>query len=557
MKGARGIKGADGKKQEVGILFDTYLKVPEDEEMPEISDYVEIKYTDMLTYKNYAIINIQTGQEVISPRQAEMPVTKFMGKEMPTFNYNGTSYLPALRAAIISGSWIDYTDKENPDRFLTKLVDLPSGKIRWQSDVIALDVLPIVGGDGNLLMGGTSKIAKLDAKKGSVIWEFNVTEKKQKFESFDVSLDLTAGYFFERVKKSGQLSAIDLQTGGKIWSSEMNLKVVPEMFAIKAGVVVVDDKFFTLYDLKTGAQKWQAKKATGIVVDLGEPGIAVAARGVMLMLLDQQTGAVKWDERIKGIGIDRIAAPGIMYTDEKGKIGLITYDGQKVWDKKGMLPAPEVRYQPEFTRELVYAAGSLYEVDLMAGEYKVLKSGIDKEFTEDEVPTSIELLEGGYLLSAANNLMMLEKDGSVRWHKSWNIPEMSMAAKIALRTLQVATAMAVAGAQYSSTQTTSFSESKYYQQQAENWSAASDQAGAKAGQKFTATKSKGNIQIILAVVGAGGQTKGSGLVKVDKRTGEELGVMQLGNREPIYDYDPVSGQVFYKADKKQIISYNF
>lgn len=557
LKGARGIKGADGKKQEVGILFDTYLRVLEDDEMPEISDYVEIKYTDNITFKNYAIINIQTGQEVTSPRQAEMPVTKFMGKEMPTFNYNGTSYLPDLKAVIISGSWIDYTDKENPDRFLTKLVDLPSGKVRWESSVIALDVLPIIAADGNLIMAGVSKIAKLDANKGSLIWEFNVAEKKQKFESFDVSLDLTAGYFFERVKKSGQLSAIDLQTGQKIWSTEMALKVVPEMFAIKAGVVVVDDKFFTLYDLKTGAQKWQAKKATGIVVDLGAPGIAVAARGTMLMLLDQQTGAVKWDERIKGIGIDRIAAPGIMYTDEKGKIGLITYDGQKVWDKKGMLPAPEVRYQSEFTKELVYAAGTLYEVDLMAGDFKVLKSNIDKEFTEDEVPTSIELLEGGYLLSAANNLMMLEKDGSVRWHKSWNIPEMSMAAKIALRTLQVATAMAQAGAQYASTQTSSFSESKYYQQQAENWAAASAQAGAKASQKFTATKSKGNIQIILAVVGSGGQTKGSGLVKVDKRTGEEMGVMQLGNREPIYDYDPISGQVFYKADKKQIISYSF
>jgi len=398
----------------------------------------------------------------------------------------------------------------------------------------------------------------MDAGTGDIMWEFNVTEKKQTFERFDVSLDLTAGYFFERVKKSGQLTALDLETGNRLWTTEIKLKVVPEMFAMSDGVVVVDDKFLNMYDLKSGSLKWQTKKAIGIVVDLGDPGIAVAARGTRLMLLDKQTGAIKWDERVKGIGIDRIAAKGIMYTDVKGRLGLITYDGQKVWDKKGMLEVPEIRYQPAFDKELIYTAGALYEVNLVEGDYVVLKDKIDKEFTEDEVPSSLELLEGGYLLGAANNLMMLETDGSVRWHQSWNIPEMSIAAKIALRTLQVVAAAASASASYNASQSGYGSyESKYYQAQAENWSNVMGAAGDEARKKFTASKSKGNLQIILAIVGEGGQKKGSGLVKVDKRTGEELGSIVLGDKEPIYDYDPISGQVFLKSDKKQIISYSF
>jgi len=558
MKGARGVKGADGKRQEVTALFDQFVNVMYDEEVPEISDYIEIKYTDYAAFKNYAIINIQTGEEVISPRQAEMPVMKFMGKEMPTFNYNGTGYLPSQRAVIISGTWTDPQDKENPEKFLTKLVDLPSAAIRWESNLIAVDILPIQGSDGNLILAHTRKIAKMDAGTGDIMWEFNVTEKKQTFERFDVSLDLTAGYFFERVKKSGQLTALDLETGNRLWTTEIKLKVVPEMFAMSDGVVVVDDKFLNMYDLKSGSLKWQTKKAIGIVVDLGDPGIAVAARGTRLMLLDKQTGAIKWDERVKGIGIDRIAAKGIMYTDVKGRLGLITYDGQKVWDKKGMLEVPEIRYQPAFDKELIYTAGALYEVNLVEGDYVVLKDKIDKEFTEDEVPSSLELLEGGYLLGAANNLMMLETDGSVRWHQSWNIPEMSIAAKIALRTLQVVAAAASASASYNASQSGYGSyESKYYQAQAENWSNVMGAAGDEARKKFTASKSKGNLQIILAIVGEGGQKKGSGLVKVDKRTGEELGSIVLGDKEPIYDYDPISGQVFLKSDKKQIISYSF
>ena len=63
-----------------------------------------------------------------------------------------------------------------------------------------------------------------------------------------------------------------------------------------------------------------------------------------------------------------------MYRDIKGRLGLIDYEGNLVWDKKGMLEVPSVRYRPEFTKELMYIDGDLYEVDLLNGDYKVLKS---------------------------------------------------------------------------------------------------------------------------------------------------------------------------------------
>lgn len=249
MKGARGIKGADGKKQDISVLFDTYLRVLEDEEFPEMSDCIGIKYTDNAAFKNYAIINMLTGEEIISPRKAEMPLTKLFGKEMPTLNYNGTGYFPEIRAAVISGSWIDYNQKGNPEIMLTKVMDLPSGAIRWETDKIAVDARPIVTSDGNLLMGGKNTIAKLDAATGDIMWEFNTTEKKQTFESIDVSLDLSTGYFFERTKNSGQLTALNLNSGTRDWTIDIKLKEVPQMFAISDGVVVVDEKFLTLYDL--------------------------------------------------------------------------------------------------------------------------------------------------------------------------------------------------------------------------------------------------------------------------------------------------------------------
>ena len=563
MKGAKQVRGADGKKIDAATAFGDYVNVLEDPDYPEISDFIEIKYSDGTgLYKNYAVINLHTGDEVMSPKKAEMPVMKMLGKEMITFNYKGTGYIPELRMIIISASWIDYMDKEDPNKSITKMVELPSAKVMWTNNEVAVDGFPFVLANGEIVLPGKTQIARIDPKSGDVKWSYNTSHKKQTFESFDLSLDLTTGYFFEKKKNSGTLSSVDMASGSKKWEQELKLKVVPTMSAMGYGVVVIDDKNFRLYDLNSGSEKWSAKKIDGYVVDLGDKGIAATSKGKQLMLLDKETGSVIWDQKIKGIQIDQIAANGIMYTDLKGRLGFIQYDGQLIWNKKGMLEVPTLRYKPEFAKEIMLIDGDLYEVDLMTGDYSVLYKSLDKEFGGDDAsPESVELVDGGYLFSDAQNLVMLETDGSMRFKNYWEAPGLSMAAKIALRVGQAAAiAMAASAAVESSRHRSPYGGdtyySKMYAQQAEDFAAIAGMAGAATKQKFSATVSKGNVRMILTRVGEGGQGKSSGIVKVDKRTGEELGSLLLGDKKPVYDYDPVSGQVFFKADNKQIISYS-
>lgn len=562
LNGAKQVRGADGKKIDAATAFKDHVNILEDPDYPEISDFLEVKYTDGTVYKNYGLINMHTGEEVMSPRKAEMPIMKMLGKEMITFNYQGTGYIPELRMVIISSSWQDYTQKGAPWMNVTKMVELPSAKVIWTNNEVAVDGFPFVMENGDIVLPGKTNLVRMEAKTGKVKWSIAPSEKNQTYESFDLSLDLTTGYFFEKKKNSGALLAVDMGSGAKKWEQEMKLKTVPTMSAMGYGVVVIDDKNFTLYDLASGSEKWSAKKIDGYVIDLGNKGIAATSKGKQLLLLDKETGSVIWDQKIKGIQIDQIAANGIMYSDIKGRLGFIQYDGQLIWDKKGMLEVPTLRYKPEFTRELMYIDGDLYEVDLMTGDYSVLKSKLDKDFEgEGGGPSSIELVDGGYLITDDQNLVMLETDGSVRFKKYWEAPGLSMAAKIALRVGQAAAiAMAASASVQSARHKSPYGGdtyySKMYAQQAEDFAAIAGMAGAATKQKFSATVSKGNIRMILTRVGEGGQGKSSGLMKVDKRTGEELGSLLLGDKKPIYDYDPVSGQVFFKADNKQIISYS-
>jgi hypothetical protein len=349
-------------------------------------------------------------------------------------------------------------------------------------------------------------------------------------------------------------------TGKRLWEVEMNLKEVPGLSAMGYGVVTIDSKEFTLYDLKSGQELWRRKKIDGTVVDLGEKGILVTKKEKFLTLLDKKTGETIWDEKIPGIAIDQVVAKGIMYSDIKGRLGLIQYDGEKVWDKKGMLEVPTVRYRPEFTKELMYIDGDLYEVDLLSGDYKVLVGKLGKAWQDEEAPNSIELVSGGYLISSANELKMLETDGSVRWEKYLEAPGMSLAAKIALRAGQVAAfAMAASASMEESKNRNAYGgetwQSKRYAQQAEDWMAVAGAAGAEVKRKFRATVTKGNEVLMLTAVGEGGQKNSSGLVKVDKRTGDEKGSLLLGDKKPVYDYDPITSTVFFKADNKVVICY--
>ncbi|WP_420317017.1 PQQ-binding-like beta-propeller repeat protein [Ekhidna sp.] len=564
---AKKMKGADGKKVEPKYAFENYIRVLEDEEYQEVSDYIELKFSDATgSFKQYAIINIQTGEEVISPKIAEMPITKVpLYGEMATFNYDGTGYLPDLRMVIISTSYIDYVTKGNPTINITKMVDLLSQKIIWTNEEIAVNGFPAMLDDGDIVLPGTTQIAKLNPKTGEVKWKYNTSLKNQTFESFDLSLDLSNGYFFEKKKNSGALSALDMKTGKKLWEQELKLKVVPVMSAVSDGVVVIDDKWFTMYDLKNGSVKWEVKKIDGYIVDLGEKGILATSKGKQLMLLNRDNGSVIWDQKIKGINIDQIAATGVMYSDLKGRLGYIQFDGELIWNKKGMLEVPSLRYKPELTKEIMLIDGDLFQVDLLTGDYEVLHKGLSKKFEgDDAAPESVELVAGGYLFMDGNNLVMLEPDGSVRFEKYWAAPGLSLAAKIALRAAQVSVMAMGAAAQAQSSYVASYSRygtndyySKMYAQQAQDLFNAAGQVGAEAKKTFQASVSKGDIRMILTKVGEGGQGKSSGLVKVDRRTGEELGTLLLGDKEPIYDYDHVSGQVFFKADKKQIISYSF
>lgn len=551
---AKALKGPDGKK--LGYTADL-IQVLEDPNDSKISDFAVVKYTDNVMVKNFVVINIRTGEVVINPKMAGMPVVKVIGPEVATFNYYGSGYIPELKSVLITASFEDMYQAGKPYVQITKFISLETGKIIWESDKFSSIFLPVVTEDNNLLFIGEKTSAKINAKTGEPFWTFEVAEKKNNFEAFDANIRLTEGYFYQKKGNQGVVSAVELGSGKVLWEKPLATKDAPLLKAENFGVIVADEKNFTLMEASNGNTKWTAKKLSGIVVDLGrDRGIAVGEKDKYLTVLDKNTGEEKWSQKIKGIQIDQMTGAGIMYRDEEGSVGLIDFEGNLKWGSKDMIKGPGVlRAKPSLDKEIFYADEKVYSVDLVTGEKTVIVSKV--EFNEKETPDALEFTGSNFVLSSSQNMMGFDENGKVLFQEHWASPKISLAGRIALRTMQVAmVAMAAANAYAEGASTGPMgyqsSASRQYGIQREFFEDMAGAFGQMANQRFKASISRGIYNFILTDVG-----EGVGLVKVDKVSGKEMGKIVLNDKEPVYDSDPENGMIFYKPSKKEVFGYTF
>ncbi len=154
-------------------------------------------------------------------------------------------------------------------------------------------------------------------------------------------------------------------------------------------------------------------------------------------------------------------------------------------------------------------------------------------------------------------MMGFDENGKVIYQNHWASPKISLAGRIALRTLSVATtAMAVAAAAKSGdaygaggfgSMAGTTIEQRTLAAQSESLSDMSSAFSKVANQRFKASKSKGNYNLILTDVDGN-----VGLRQIDKATGKEMSNIVLNDKNPVYEFDPVQGTIFYKPSKKEV-----
>lgn len=280
------------------------------------------------------------------------------------------------------------------------------------------------------------------------------------------------------------------------------------------GIMKLDNSTNTLYfpfrniliaiDTKTGKAKWDVKAhKTGKVRDIyiTDEGIVVlTSKG--LQLIDKETGTTKWDKPIKIKGADS---------------GLIFLD------------------QSEF---YIVSNKSIDKIDIANKTSTTLVEKI--KFEGGDSFSSLEMINDVIVLSGSQNVIGVNKEsGEILFSTYYKAPGSSVMA-IARNAVRAGTAMAASvNSQRLNSRNANVNSGKYtyYQYTPAMISSGGSNSVNEGKNLYISTKFKDE------------DAKGFGVANVDKKTGETIKKIVIGDRNPMYVVDENAGVMYFKSDK--------
>ena len=318
------------------------------------------------------------------------------------------------------------------------------------------------------------------------------------------------------------LANVDLKTGKDIW--KFDWKPYKKGKDAKASTISngysamkLDEETGTLYfpyinqlvaiDVNTGAAKWHPKKGgkTGKVLSMfvtKDGVLALTPKG--LHLVNKATGNLVWKKPIK----IKNAVESILLQDDKDFFAI--------------------------------SKGSIIKIDVANKSTKVLTQKI--KFSGKESFESLEIVDDLIILSASQNVAAFNKNTGEKVHQTYlKAPGSSLLAitqNLVLATVAVA---ATANSQrINSRSATPGSSYKYH-----SYTPAVMKSGGSASEK------NGDIMYISTKF-KDADAKGFGIAKVNKKTGEIVEKIIIGDRDPLYAINHNKGKFFYKSDKNTL-----
>ncbi len=418
-------------------------------------------------------------------------------------------------------------------------VDINSGNVIWKGDLKNVgwmasgnngkDIYAFVGKPN----GGSTKIYKLDANTGNTLWEdpHKVKGNVVNFEIVPQGLAVVSNVDNSGKKGLAKLASgraeskiafLNAQNGEDLWEKAPKTKGYVQHFYI-----MEDGILFGIYEGGINKISWDGKTLFKKPLKTGENilTMAQAKQGLIYItsedanIVDLQTGDQVWKKPLKFKRADAISS---------------TYDEKN-------------------DRYIIAADEKIFTIDGNTGEANLLTE-VDFEGKED--PTGVSIREGGILLTSSQNMMLLDWNGSKKWHEYYRAPGKSAFGAILMGITAVATAATAASA-YSAANSNR-NRLGYYTNRGQNLRDLGDGMAAASGasiaemlKRFKATSATKDAQFVLTKL-----DDGVGLVKLNKDTGAKEKEIVLKNKKPQYQVDDFGGLLYYKADNNTIFVYD-
>lgn len=415
------------------------------------------------------------------------------------------------------------------------------------------------------------------AVSGETIWENKIKNANWMVSSEDEN-DLYA-FTASANGKNTKIHRIN-SDGSSAWADEKKVKGSIANFQIlDQGLAVVSnvdnsgkkglaklassraESKITLLSSQNGEDLWEkAPKTKGYVQHfyIMEDGIlfGIAEGGINKISFEGNTLFKKPLKTGENILTMASTPQGLIYitSEDANIVNLET--GEQVWNKPlkyKRADAISSTYDKKNSRYLISADEKLFAIDENTGDVDNLA---ESKFDGKEDPTSVEMRNGGILLTSSQNMLLLDFDGNKTWHEYYRAPGKSAFGVILAGVTAVATAATSAAASHAANQNRNYlgnytSEGRRYNNLSNGMAAATGASIAEMLKRFKATSATQNAQFVLTKL-----DDGVGLVKLNKDTGAKEKEIVLKDKKPVYEVDDFGGYLYYKANNNTIYSYN-
>lgn len=554
-----GFAGIKPGQDNLHFNFSDYGKVKEEElDFIPLSPYVVISQGGIFSSKK-SVIDFVAGKKLFATEE------------------NGWKMIYTCNVILPQNKLVVSGQRKAAEQYASAVAvyDLVSGKEEKLFKLKGATIVtgrPLMVGDG-LIVPTSKTLMHIDTKSGNIAWESKVDDITW------MTADATGKeiYAFEekpggdtkihKISNTGQLLWKDAQ---KVKGKVSNFQILPQGLAVVSDVADTGSKsiFAAAAESKIGFMNaangedlWEkAPKTKGYVQHfyVMEDGILFGIRegGINKISFDGKTLFKKPLKTGENIHTMALTPKGMIYITDTDADIINLSTGESIWNKPiKYKKAKSVcsTFDKNNKRYLISTGEEMLAIDENSGDISTLSTF---KFEEKETPTSLQARDGGLLLTSDQNIMMLNFDGSKKFHEYHKSPGKSTFGKIFMGVVGVASmAVATSAAYEAGMNKNAIGQYNDRGQQAkniqDNFSQISSASFAEMGKRFKATAATENSQFILTKL-----DDGVGLVKIDKDSGSKHKEIILKDKKPEYVVDDIAGVLYYRANDKSIYGYD-
>lgn len=548
--------------------FKDYGKVkPEELEFVPMSPYLVVSQGNMFSSKK-TVIDFVSGKKLFATEDNGWKFTNRCDVMLPQ---NKLVVLGQRKGGAMAVGLYDLVDGKE-----IKVIDLNDPKkVGSVASIPQFSGKPFIVGNG-VLVPTTKNLMHIDIRNGNIDWTTKVDdiswlvadEKGVEIYAFEEMSNGDTKIY--KVKNDG---TILWPKGVKVKGTVTQFEILPQGLAIvsnvynqgKSGLAKLassaSESKIAFLNAADGSDLWEKAPKTkgyvqhfyimddGILFGIQEGGInKIGFDGTTLFKKPLATG--------ENIHTMALVPKGMIYITDTDANIINLKTGESIWSKPIKYKKAKAvcsTYDSKNKRYLISTGEEMLAIDEQSGDISTLST---YKFGEKEHPNSLQARDAGLVLTSDQNLMMLNFDGSQKFHEYHRSPGKSAAGAIFAGALGAASALAMTATAYTAgANQNSLGQYNDYGMQNKRASEMFDKIAtasfAEMSKRFKATASTENSHIILTKL-----DDGVGLIKLNKDTGSKENEIVLKDKKPEYEVDEIGGFLYYRANDKTIHAFN-